>query len=152
MAYTRCAMERKSGKRNLSRWLVWFAVKNTHTQKSFRLKKKKFRQTELEEIIKRRKRTIPGIFGEEAIEKQWRREFRSVMFTLVEIPLHTPSMPISFPWCQRSAVKDHLLLFGCRVHLFFLGVFSFLFHARDVDSQWKQDDGNNRRGLYDYYL
>lgn len=50
------ATERKSGKRNLSRWLLWFAVKNTqtHTQKSFRLKKKKFRQTELEELIKRK--------------------------------------------------------------------------------------------------
>lgn len=91
------ATERKSGKRNLSRWLLWFAVKNTHTYAEILSSKKKKVPTDRTRRINKKKRTIPGIFGEEAIEKQWRREFRSVMFTLVEIPLHTPSMPISFP-------------------------------------------------------
>jgi hypothetical protein len=49
------AIERKSGKRNLSRWLLWFAVKNTHTHAEILSSKKNFRQTELEEIIKRKK-------------------------------------------------------------------------------------------------
>jgi len=119
----RYAMERKSGKRHPSRWLVWFDVDKKYTQKSFRLgrkkEKKKFRQTELEEVIK--KETIPGIL-EEAIEKQWRREFRSVMFTLYRNSLH----PI-YANLSRDVNVQPLKTICClaAVHLFF--------HARDVD-------------------